>query len=147
MSSKNYQQLKEEGGDAANPGDLYSVQNSSKANMVNKESYLSEESQQSSAMSLELRQKVNDQFQRKKMEFYKMYNKNPKEYREARANRAGKSNKISYQIQGEMADEDDGGADEFPEVDQYSDYYEEDDADDKNLSKEQKEQKKKEKAD
>lgn len=95
--------------------------------MINKESYLSEESQQSSAMSLELRQKVNDQFQRKKMEFYKMYNKNPKDYREERGKRVGKSNKISYNIQGEMG-EDDGGPNEEPEVDQYSDeeYYLED---------------------
>ena len=98
--------------------------------MINKESYLSEESQQSSAMSLELKQKVNDQFQRKKMEFYKMYNKNPKDYKEERGKRVGKSNKISYNIQGDLVDQsqlDGEGEDELPEVDQYSDYYEEED--------------------
>lgn len=96
--------------------------------MINKESYLSEESQQSSAMSLELRQKVNDQFKRKKMEFYKMYNKNPQEYRENRADRIGRGNKIHYNIQGGPDVDglgDEMGEDELPEVDQYSDYYEE----------------------
>ena len=44
MSNKNYEQLKDDGG----MNDLYSVQNSQKTNMINKESYLSEESEQSS---------------------------------------------------------------------------------------------------
>lgn len=50
-------------------------------------------------MSLELRQKVNDQFQRKKMEYYKMYNKNPKEYREERGRRVGRGKKVGYGVQ------------------------------------------------
>lgn len=56
-----------------------------------------------------------------------MYNKNPKEYREERGNRVGKSKKITYNYQGEQQDPDGAeGEDEFPEVeDQYSDYYEE----------------------
>ena len=77
-------------------------------------------------MSLELRQKVNDQFQRKKMEFYKMYNKNPKEYREERGRRVGRGNKVGYGVQEGAVDfPDDGGADEPPNVEQYSEYYEE----------------------
>lgn len=128
--NNNYQKLEDEEGQGqpSQVNDLYSVQNSQKQNMINKESYLSEESQQSSAMSLELKQKVNDQFQRKKMEFYKMYNKNPKDYKEERGKRVGKSNKISYNIQGDLVDQaqDAEGEDELPEVDQYSDYYEED---------------------
>ena len=58
-----------------------------------------------------------------------MYNKNPKDYREERGKRVGKSNKISYNIQGALADPE--GAeeqDELPEVDQYSDYYDEEES-------------------
>ena len=82
-------------------------------------------------MSLELKQKVNDQFQRKKMEFYKMYNKNPKDYKEERGKKVGRSNKISYNIQSDLVDPNDldQGEDELPEVDQYSDYYDEDEED------------------
>lgn len=56
-----------------------------------------------------------------------MYNKNPKEYREERGRRVGRGNKVGYGIQEGVDAEmgDDGGADELPEVDQYSDYYEE----------------------
>jgi len=62
------------------------------------------------------------------MEFYKMYNKNPKEYREERGRRAGRGNKVGYGIQeGAAAEYPDEGQDELPEVDQYSDYYEEED--------------------
>lgn len=94
--------------------------------MINKESYLSEESQVSSAMSLELQQKVNDQFQRKKMEFYKMYNKNPKDYKESRADRYGKNRKITYNIQGEIeASHVEEGADEPPDIQDYTDDEEE----------------------
>jgi len=38
---------------------------------------LSEATGQSSAISQERNAKINDQFQKKKLEFYKMYNKNP----------------------------------------------------------------------
>ena len=61
MNTK-YQQLGDEEKSTGKPQDLYSANNSAKGTIINKESYLSEESQQSSAMSLELRQKVNDQF-------------------------------------------------------------------------------------
>lgn len=51
--------------------------NASGMGMEEKESVLSEGTIQSSAISQERNQKINDQFQKKKLEFYKMYNKNP----------------------------------------------------------------------
>ena len=45
--------------------------------MDEKESVISEGTVQSSAISQERNQKINDQFQKKKLEFYKMYNKTP----------------------------------------------------------------------
>lgn len=56
------------------------------------------------------------------MEFYKMYNKNPKDYKESRADRYGKNRKITYNIQGEMeASHVEEGADEPPEIQDYTD--------------------------
>lgn len=55
--------------------------NASAAGMEEKESVLSEGTIQSSAISQERNQKINDQFQKKKLEFYKQYNKNPQQQR------------------------------------------------------------------
>ena len=49
-----------------------------------------------------------------------MYNKNPKDHKEERGRRIGKTNKITYNVQGELIDDvgspgrDDDGADELP---------------------------------
>ena len=116
--------------------------------MLHKESFVSEESQQSSAMSLELRQKVNDQFQRKKLEFYKMYNKNPQSNQHKHERGKKQNKKVNYQVEGanaEMQGFDDEEEDDYDE-DEYDDEDENASPDTKSEKKAKKEEKKKQKA-
>lgn len=87
-------------------------------------------------MSLELRQKVNDQFQRKKLEFYKMYNKNPQgnKHQHERGKKATK--KVAYQVEG--LNQDFQGMDDDPDVEEYED----DEYDDEDASPDTKSEKK-----
>ena len=89
-------------------------------------------------MSLELRQKVNDQFQRKKLEFYKMYNKNPQSNKHAHERGKKQNKKVNYNVEG--ANDEVAGFDDDPDVEDYSD--EDYDDEDENASPDTKSEKK-----
>lgn len=89
-------------------------------------------------MSLELRQKVNDQFQRKKLEFYKMYNKNPQGNKHQHERGKKNNKRVAYQVEG--ANQDFQGMDD-PDVEEYED----DEYDDEDASPDTKSEKKRRK--